>query len=54
MFPTIAESAALVSIILLLIDALPTVPSSRPTGCRCTIALAGALVRVSGAGCLQT
>jgi hypothetical protein len=38
----------------LALDALPTVPSSRPTGCRCTIALAGALVRVSGAGCLQT
>src|SRR5215213_6086863 len=38
----------------LALDALPTVSSSRPTGCRCTIALAGALVRVSGAGCLQT
>ena len=38
----------------LALDALRTVPSSRPTGCRCTIALAGALVRVSGAGYLQT
>src|SRR5215213_2368115 len=38
----------------LALDALPTVPSSCATGCRCTIALAGALVRVSGAGCLQT
>src|SRR5215204_5544569 len=34
----------------LALDALPTVPSSWPTGCRCTMALAGALVRVSGGG----